>query len=252
MSKELTTIAIADLGFAFLPVLVVCVILYRWSHNVRGAIVAVSRMLAQLLAVGYVLAFIFRTDRALVVLGTLAVMFAAASWISLGPVREERGRLLAKALISIALGGVTTLVLITQGVLRLDPWFEPRYMIPLAGMIFANAMNAISLAAERFTSELRNGRDYLEARRIAYSASLIPITNSLLAVGIVAIPGMMTGQILAGASPLVAVRYQIMVMAMVFGSAGISSACFLRFIRPPDKADVIGKAAETAPTGDAA
>jgi len=63
-------------------------------------------------------------------------------------------------------------------------------------------------------------------------ASLIPITNSLFAVGLVSIPGMMTGQILSGASPLIAVRYQIMVMCMIYGASGVSSACFLTLVKP--------------------
>ena len=140
--------------------------------------------------------------------------------------------LYAKALGSISLGGVLTLALVSQEVLDLQPWFSPRIMIPLAGMIFANAMNAVSLAAERFESESANNLQYEEARRIALRTSLIPQINSLLAVGLVSLPGMMTGQILSGVSPLVAVRYQIMVMCMVFGSGGISSACYLMLIRP--------------------
>ena len=88
-------------------------------------------------------------------------------------------------------------------------------------------MNTVSIAAERFLAESSLEIDYETARQRAMNAALIPITNSLLAVGIVSIPGMMTGQILAGESPLIAARYQIMVMCMVFGSGGISAACFL-------------------------
>ena len=100
-------------------------------------------------------------------------------------------------------------------------------MIPLGGMIFANCMNSISLAAERLESELKQGQPYEKAKVIALRTSLIPITNMLLAVGLVSLPGMMTGQILSGVSPLIAVRYQIMVMCMIFGSSGISAAVFL-------------------------
>ena len=107
----------------------------------------------------------------------------------------------------------------------------PSYMIPLAGMIFANAMNAVSLAIERLEAETDRDVPYDRARIIALRASLIPITNSLLAVGLVSLPGMMTGQILSGISPFIAARYQIMVMCMIFGSAGISSSCFLIFVR---------------------
>jgi putative ABC transport system permease protein len=94
-------------------------------------------------------------------------------------------------------------------------------------MIFANSMTAVSLAGERYFAELDNGKAADVARRIAFQAALIPQINALLAVGLVSLPGMMTGQILSGVSPLLAVRYQIMVMAMIFGSAGIAAACFL-------------------------
>jgi putative ABC transport system permease protein len=98
-------------------------------------------------------------------------------------------------------------------------------------MIFANAMNSVSLAADRLVAELDRDGQYERARNIAFRSSLIPITNSLFAVGLVSLPGMMTGQILSGVSPLIAARYQIMVMCMVFGAAGISAACFLTLAR---------------------
>ena len=109
----------------------------------------------------------------------------------------------------------------------MDPWYLPRYMIPLAGMVFASAMTAVSLAAERLFAELDHGQAWAEARKTAYQAAMIPVINSLLAVGLVSLPGMMTGQILSGVSPLVAARYQIMVMCMIFAASGISTAIFL-------------------------
>ena len=107
----------------------------------------------------------------------------------------------------------------------------PRYMIPLAGMVFASSMNGISLAAERLRAELERNIKYKKAKVIALKAALIPITNSLLAVGLVSLPGMMTGQILSGVSPHIAVRYQIMVMCMIFSSVGLSSYLFLMIAR---------------------
>ena len=88
-------------------------------------------------------------------------------------------------------------------------------------------MNAVSLAAERFQAESNRGVDYEEARRTALQAALIPMINSLFAVGLVALPGMMTGQILSGVSPLIAAEYQIVVMTMLFGATGISAAIYL-------------------------
>ena len=107
----------------------------------------------------------------------------------------------------------------------------PRYTVPIAGMIFASSMNGISLAAERLQAEMDRNIDYVSARGISLRAALIPITNSLFAVGLVSLPGMMTGQILSGISPLIAVRYQIMVMCMIFSAVGLSSYLFLVLVR---------------------
>lgn len=117
-------------------------------------------------------------------------------------------------------------------VLDLELWYEPRYIIPLAGMIFSSSMNALSLAGERFSSEFNKSSEYITSRNIAYGASLIPNLNAFFAVGLVSIPGMMTGQILSGVDPIIAVKYQIMVMFMVLSSSGLSSAIYLNFMRP--------------------
>ncbi len=231
MNDSVLIIPLADLALAFIPVLVVVAILFRWSLDYRNALYAALRMLSQLLIIGYFLLFIFESDSVWLVIGVVAVMVSAASWIALGSIAERRRALYISALLSIAVGGGFVLVLITQGVLDLAPWYSPRYLIPLAGMIFANAMNTVSLAAERFYSEIQRHAKYEQARDIAFRASLIPNVNTLFAVGLVALPGMMTGQILAGVSPLIAARYQIMVMCMLFGTSGLASACFLILLR---------------------
>ncbi|TQV73940.1 ABC transporter permease [Aliikangiella marina] len=231
MSETIQTISLTNLAIAFIPVVIVIGILVKWSLDAKNAVYAVSRMLGQLLLVGYVLAFIFDSDSGWLIFGILVVMVFASSWIALGVIKTDRMAFFGYSLMAILLGGGLVLIVITQGVVKLDPWYLPRYMIPLAGMIFANAMNSVSLVAERVSAELSRGEPYANARNIAFSASLIPITNSLLAVGLVSLPGMMTGQILSGVSPLIAARYQIMVMCMIYGSSGIASALFLVFAK---------------------
>ena len=184
------------------------------------------------MVIGYFLGYIFEANSAWVVLAVVTVMVFASSWIALRTSRIKPTVLYKKPLYSIILGGGITFLLITQTVLDLSPWYSPRYVIPLAGMIFASSMNSVSLAVERLTAEIERNVDYQQARNTALRTSLIPITNSLFAVGLVSLPGMMTGQILSGISPLVAARYQIMVMCMIFGSAGISSALFLKLVKP--------------------
>ncbi|MFK5925323.1 MAG: ABC transporter permease [Desulfuromusa sp.] len=231
MNGSIQTIPLLNLALAFIPVIVVIIIIGKWQLGYKNSIYAVCRMLIQLLLIGYFLTYIFKTESSLVVVAVLAVMLFSASWIALRTISVPRKTLYLKALFSITLGGGLILLLMTQAVLNLTPWYLPSYVIPLAGMIFANAMNSISLAGERLEAEIVRGIPYKKGRMIALQASLIPITNSLLAVGLVSLPGMMTGQILSGVSPLIAARYQIMVMCMIFGSAGISAAIFLTLIK---------------------
>jgi UDP-glucose/iron transport system permease protein len=228
---EIVTISVPQLALSFIPVAIVVVLMWRWSQGYSHALQAIARMLLQLTLIGYVLVYIFQTDSGLVISGVLAVMLVAASWIALNTVDHPKASLFPASLISVLLGGGTTLLLITQGVLELEPWYKPSYMIPLAGMIFAASMTNISLALDRLQAELENGVAFLHARDIAFRTSMIPVINSFLAVGLISLPGMMTGQILSGVSPLIAARYQIMVMCMIFGAAGLSTVCFLTMIR---------------------
>jgi putative ABC transport system permease protein len=184
-----------------------------------------------LLLVGYGLVFIFESDASWVVLVVLLMMVSVSSWIALRTVPGRRRGLYWRACAAIAVGGGISFVLVTQFVLDLTPWYYARYAIPLAGMIFANAMTSVSLAAERIFAELDRGAGYDQARRTALGAALIPITNAMLAVGLVSLPGMMTGQILSGVDPLLAVRYQIMVMCMVYAASGLAAVGFLVAIR---------------------
>jgi putative ABC transport system permease protein len=230
MYPSIYHISYLNLLWILIPVFVVIVIYYRWSLEVSTVFHGLFRMCLQLILIGYVLNFIFDANQPLIIIAVLCIMLAAASIIALRPIRKKIRKLYLKAFLSISLSGVITLVIVTQGVLNLTPWYKPQYLIPIAGMIFANAMNALSLGAERLEYELEMSNDFLKARSSALRAALIPITNSLFAVGIVSLPGMMTGQILSGVSPLIAARYQIMVMCMIFGSAGIATALYMKLI----------------------
>lgn len=227
MNTAVNAISTFGLIMAFLPAVVVIGVMFRWSAGAKTAAYATLRMLIQLLLIGYVLVYIFEAERPEIIVAVLAVMLTAASWIAIRPVKKKQAHIFRHALIAISVGGVLVLALVSQIVIGIEPWFSPRYVVPLAGMIFAGAMNSVSLAAERLQAESERGTPTLEARRIALQASLIPIINSLFAVGVVALPGMMTGQILSGVSPLVAAKYQIVVMSMLFGVSGISAALYL-------------------------
>ena len=215
----------------FIPILIMIVLYIRWTEDRYTIVYALFRMLVQLILIGYVLTYIFNTSSSLLVVGILSLMLIAASVIALRPLQQKQPKLYLYTFVSIMIGGLFTLVLVIFGVLHLNPWYEPKFIIPLAGMIFANAMNAVSIAAERFESEKSRNEGYKSARAKAYKAALIPIINALFAVGLVSLPGMMTGQILSGIDPLIAVRYQMMVMLMILGSAGIAVAVYLILIK---------------------
>lgn len=224
---EILTLSWRQLAICFLPVAFVILLMWRWNQGYTRALYAVLRMLLQLALIGYVLIFIFQAKSGFVIAGVLSVMLVAASIIALNTTDIPKKHLLAASFSSVLIGAGTVLLLITQGVLLLEPWYQPSYMIPLAGMIFSASMTNISLALERLQSELKNGVPLQQARDVAFRVSMIPIVNSFLAVGLISLPGMMTGQILSGVSPLVAARYQIMVMCMIFGAGGLSTALFL-------------------------
>jgi len=214
----------------------------RWQRLglERGFLVGGFRAFVQLSAVGYVLVYLFESGRWWMVLLALLVMLGAATAAS------TRGRAVAgrrRPLWEISgtamlLSSGLTLAYVTHFVLEVRPWYEPRYLVPLFGMIAGNAMNGAALAIERLASEMQAQRGSIEAylalgatparaaaepARRALSAALIPSVNGLMVVGLVQLPGMMTGQILAGASPMLAVRYQIVVAFMLTGATAMTS-----------------------------
>ncbi|WP_085297455.1 ABC transporter permease [Cognaticolwellia mytili] len=235
MNDNLQVLSLVDLAIAFIPVIVALFFIYLWSLNIKQAGYALARMLVQLLLIGYVLSYIFYSDSPWLIGIILLSMVSISSWIALRTLEKYRIILIKHGFIAILLGGGFTLLVISQGALGLTPWYQPQVIIPLAGMIFANAMNSVSLSAERIFSELSSQlppklsktTTYQSARNNALNAATIPVINSLFAVGLVSLPGMMTGQILSGVSPLIAARYQIIVMCMIFASAILSAVVFL-------------------------
>ena len=227
MDPNVNQITSAGLAVAFIPAAIAVIIMFRWAAGAGTAVYATARMLVQLLLIGYVLVYIFDAESPAIIVAVLTVMVVVASLIAIRPVRQTQPGAYRLAFVAVSISSLLTLALVTQGVLMLEPWFSPRYVVPLAGMIVAGSMNAVSLAAERYQSERASGVPQDKARTAALQASLIPIVNSLFAVGLVSLPGMMTGQILSGISPLIAAKYQIVVMTMLFGASGIAASIYL-------------------------
>ncbi len=219
-----------DLLLFALPLSFIIFFRERWFSGGRTVLYGFLRMSLQLTLLGYLLVYVFEAESPYPVAGALLVMLSASAWIALNPLKKRGLHLFGTALKSIFLGAGSSLSLAVFGVLSLSPWWYPRYLLPIAGMTFSAALNGVSLAAERFFAARSLGAALEEARNQAYQTALIPYLNSLFSAGLVSIPGMMTGQILAGVSPLLAVKYQILIMALIFSSAGLSSLFFLFFV----------------------
>lgn len=229
--NEVTIIPLVNLLLGFLPVILLITVMKFWGLNALQSVYANFRMLIQLLLIGYVLTYIFETDQPIIVLFVVLFMILMSSWIALRPLQERGLKAFMIVVVSLGLSGLAVLLLISQLIVELPRWYEPSFIVPIAGMIFANSMNTVSLAGERFSIERQRDKNYHEARKIALETAMIPQINALLAVGLVSLPGMMTGQILSGIEPLTAARYQIMVMCMIFSTAGLSAVTYMSLKR---------------------
>lgn len=235
-----------DLSLA-LGLILIAVSLSRWQRLglAKDFIIGGIRTVVQLLLVGYVLIYVFAFGRWYVTLAALLLMLTVATFAAVGRQKKRAAR--SSSIDSLhlitgtamLLGSGLTLIYISALVVRVHPWYDPRYLIPIFGMIVGSAMNGASIALERLAGEMDSSRAEIEAYlalgasyqqasrqplRQALRASLIPTVNGLMVVGLVTLPGMMTGQILAGSSPLTAVRYQIVVVFMQAAAVAITTA----------------------------
>lgn len=197
-----------------------------------------ARTFAQLFLMGYVLVYIFEIEMPPLVLAVFSGMIFFAARIVAGRVKDKGPKVFGPVFFSMFLSYMVVTFVVVAVVVQADPWWEPRYFLPLGGMVVGNSMNAMALALERLFSDvsakrgeieamLSLGANYKEATASifasAVSAGMIPSINSMMGAGVVFIPGMMTGQILAGADPLVSIKYQIVVMLMLVGATTLSS-----------------------------
>lgn len=204
----------------------------------RKLAVASVRTVVQLLLVGYILRWVFGLDSlpAVAVIALVMVVFASRSAVQ-RPSRTFAGAGF-RAFASLVISGFVTTVVVTAAIIRVEPWYKAQYVIPLLGMILGNGLTGLSLCIDHFLESLSERKGEIE-QDLAMGASrweaarepladavrrgLIPVINSMMVVGIVSLPGMMTGQILEGASPLNAVKYQIVVMFMIAAATALSS-----------------------------
>ncbi len=242
-------ISMFQMGLGLLPVAVALFLSIRYKLGLTTSlIVGVIRGTVQLLIVGYILVWVFRLDNPWLICACLVFMVSAATQAACKRIkgldtRKKRWIYQKILFASILIGGMCTLGYLQFIVVRTEPLWDGRYLIPLGGMILGQSMNAGALVVERYRNELSLRSGEIEtllslgadpdeasrsAVRAACGAALLPTINKLMVLGIVALPGMMSGQILSGVSPLLAVRYQLLICFAMTASASVVAWLALR------------------------
>lgn len=206
----------------------------------RQLLVAALRMVVQLLLVGLLLRWLFASASAALTLAAIGLMMAATvREVAVRPrqrLRRWGNARIAAVVVSVASTSTVLLALLTA--IRPTPWHDARYAIPLMGIVLGSVLNAASVALDSFLGELAGARQRIEARlalgtslrealaplmRDAVRKGLIPVINQMAAAGIITLPGIMTGQLIAGMDPLSAVKYQILLLFLLAGSSGLAA-----------------------------
>ncbi len=206
----------------------------------RSLAVAVVRMLVQLGLVGFALKLLFAQASPLWTAAAVLVMVAVAGYeVS----ARQSGRLAGWRAIALGSGtlflvGLLTSFYVISIVIGIEPWYTPRLLLPILGMVLGNALTSVALVLGRLTEEAWGERQAIEARlalgatryeafessmKRALSVALMPTVNAMAVAGIVTLPGMMTGQILSGVDPLEAAKYQMVILLGLTGSTALAA-----------------------------
>ena len=201
---------------------------------------AAGRMVVQLLLVGLVLRLVFRAESPLATVAIVLLMIgAAAREVAVRPSERLRGWANYRiGAVVVGASSVATVALALLTAIRPSPWFDPRYAIPLMGIVLGSVLNSASLGLDSFFGGLVSGRAGIEARlalgatiheafaeltRNSIRRGLIPLINQMSAAGIITLPGIMTGQLLAGMDPMEAVKYQILLLFLLTGAGAMAA-----------------------------
>ena len=230
------TDGVVDIGYVELfsaSALMLVAGLVSWKLELgqtRRIAVASVRCFVQLLAAGFLLTCLFEFQTWWLVLLVLAAMVIAATQIATSRVKSRIPGLVPAVFVSLFVSSTAIGLIVVEGVVHAEPWYNARQLVPIVGMIMGNAMAAVAVAIDRLFADMDArapemfslvalGATPHEAAapslKAAIGAGMTPVLANMSAAGIVTFPGMMTGQLLAGADPLAAAKYQIVVMLML-------------------------------------
>ncbi len=237
-------ISFLELLTAYVFILILLV-LVRWRKIPREKeiIIATFRMTIQLVLVGYLLMYVFKHMHFYYTIIILLIMEVFAIYNIFGRVKSTIPNPLKKAIaISMSVGTILTLIYFDFVVVHFDPWYNPRYFIPIGGMIIGNAMTGITLGVSTMIEGIKSRQHLVDSALMlgatpyeatkgiinhAFDAAILPTINNMVGMGIIFLPGMMTGVILSGSSPVTAIKYQIAIMLGITGSVAFSVIIFL-------------------------
>lgn len=247
MSAGVVDIGYVELFAASALMLVAGLVSWRLElGQTKRIAVSAVRCFAQLLACGFLLMLLFEHQTWWLVAIVLAVMVLAATQIAISRVKSQIKGLWVPVFLSLFTSSVAVGLVVAEGVIHADPWYSARQLVPIAGMIIGNAMSATAVAIDRLFADLDSRADEmfslvalgatakeaaLPSLKAAIGAGMTPVLATMSAAGIVTIPGMMSGQLLAGADPVAAAKYQIVVMLMLSAAntVAIVMACYLTY-----------------------
>jgi len=204
----------------------------------KDLIVGAVRMTIQLILVGLILEWIFQTRDPLMIILMAVIMATLAGIAAVNRTSRRFPGIFWNSLVTIGASAFLVTGAAITGILNVSPWYDPQYLIPLLGMVLGNALTGISLGLDRMMEGCTTNRNWIETMlshgasrweaaheqiREALRTGMIPTVNAMMIMGIVSLPGMMTGQILAGANPMDAVRYQMVIMFMIAACTALAT-----------------------------
>lgn len=245
MNDNILNLSMVQVASAYIfVVILILVVRLKGIPREMEILIASVRMTLQLILTGYVLVYLIETASPWLTLLVLALMegFAIFTIIrrSKNPMSASLKRIVA---LSMAVGATACLLYFLFVVVRISPWYDARYFVPIAGMFVGNTMTGVSLGLMRLTDGVQQRKDVIEGTLMlgatpqravkpildnAFDSAILPTINSMLGMGIVFLPGMMTGQILSGTSPVTAISYQIAIMLGILGCVSLTVLLFLQ------------------------
>jgi putative ABC transport system permease protein len=230
-----------DLSLASILVVALALLSHRLSLGIEGRLlIAALRTIVQLSLLGVVLKVLFIQSHPLLISALAIFMLLVAGYEVMA--RQQRHFLgiwgMGVGTLSMFISSFTVTILALTVIIQAHPWYSVQYLIPLLGMMLGNTMSGIAIALDNLTHNAWQQRQNIEARlilghswdaairdirRTALRSGLIPIINAMAAAGVVSLPGMMTGQILAGAPPMEASKYQILIMMLIAAGTGFGA-----------------------------